>query len=215
MRCLPLLDPKEIGANPKVFVGYSDLTALLLFFGERCGLVVFHGPTLTNEDLARGEPTSTAIGLRAAVMSDKALPPLTGDSWAGGVAEGPLIGGCLSLIAALCGTPFAPNFADAVVFFEDVNEPVYRLDRMFRQLKMAGALTGLRGIVLGPICSPTERPALRRMLAETLEDKDLPILHGILSGHGDTTLTLPLGAMVRLDGQRGELHFLESGVKGN
>ena len=123
------------------------------------------------------------------------------------------MGGCLSIITALLGTPFAPKLDGAICFFEDVNEPLYRVDRMLVHLRIAGALDGVRGIVLGALNKTLTRQELREAVLDIVDSLNIPILFGIPSGHGETNITLPLGVRVHLDGDQGVLSFLESGVE--
>lgn len=211
MRVLPLLDPEILRANPKVFVGYSDLTAILVHLLQVGGMVAFHGPTLSSSDLAGGSQSPTSRSLFQAVIEGCIPEPIAGKSWRGGVAEGPLVGGCLSILSSMLGTQFAPHLEDAILFLEDVKEPMYRIDRMFHQLAFSGALDGIRGLLLGCIDPADE---LRGIVAESIGHLNVPVLFGVPSGHGATNLTLPLGTRVRLDGDQGLLIFLECAVEG-
>lgn len=216
MRILPLLDRDLLLAHPKVLVGSSDATAILVHLMQAGQMLTFHGPTLSHPELARGPETPTAKSLFRAVMGTAPPEPLRGEVWAGGMAEGVLVGGCLSILAGMLGTPFAPSLRGSVLFLEDVNEPLYRIDRMLTQLRLAGELDGVRGLVLGEGLG-THRSASRGRLRELILSEfgtDLPILWGVSSGHSAVNLTLPLGIPVRLDGQGGFLHFLSVGVEG-
>ena len=215
MRILPFLKPKLLREDPKIFVGFSDLTALLVHLLQKGSMVAFHGPTLNSPDLADGPSSPTARSLFRITMEGLPPEPIAGEAWQGGRAEGPLVGGCLSVLAALMGTPFAPRFAGAVLFLEDVNEPPYRVDRMLSQLRMAGALRGVQGIALGDMASrggSRRQAELREALRGELCPLNIPILYGVPSGHGRVNLTLPLGTRVRLDGDQGVLSFHEAGV---
>jgi muramoyltetrapeptide carboxypeptidase len=215
MRLLPSLAVERLGASPKVFVGFSDLTALLVHFLQDRRWVVFHGPSLISRALASGGDSTTARALREAVMEGAAPGPILGEGWAPGKAEGPLVGGCLSLLSALAGTPYAPRLHGAILFLEDVNEPLYRLDRMLLQLRLAGLLDGVRGVVVGEMVGirGAARPAaLREALLEGLGFPAVPVVAGVASGHGGVNLTLPLGCRVTLDGDAGRLLFQEPGV---
>ncbi|HEV8630573.1 MAG TPA: LD-carboxypeptidase, partial [Thermoanaerobaculia bacterium] len=147
LRLLPRLDWELMARRPRAWVGYSDVTPLLLRIVERCGLVTFHGPMVAG-DFGRGLGADEVASFRAAVAGDRPLVyPLR---WLrAGAAEGPLLGGCLSLLAAVVGTPWAPRLDGALLFLEDVNEPLYRLDRMLTHLRLSGSLTTVRAIVAG------------------------------------------------------------------
>ena len=201
---LERLDPGLVRAHPKPFVGYSDLTFLHLYLG-RLGLPTLHGPMAARE-LADGsyDRASFLHGLTGEGEPWRSeagdLEPLRG-----GEAEGVLRGGCLSILAAAAGTPWAVDTAgeDTVLFLEDVDERPFRIDRMLLQLRASGALRGVRGVVFGDMrgCSPklTEDYRLEDVLLRGLAGLDGPVALGLSSGHTASPLvTLPLGARVRL-----------------
>jgi muramoyltetrapeptide carboxypeptidase len=215
-RLLPRLRPELLREHPKVLVGFSDPTVLLLHLLQAGGMVTFHGPTLTSGPLAEGPDTPTARSLRRAVMDGVAQEPIPGEIWVRGTAEGPLVGGCLSMLASVVGTPYAPVARNAVLFLEDVSEPPYRIDRMLWQLQLSGMLGSIRGVVLGEVIGSTRKGRegdLRRAILDVLGPLGVPILFGIPCGHGRVNLTLPLGCRVLLDGEAGLLRFLEAGVR--
>lgn len=205
LHLLPFLDHALLRACPKLVLGYSDLTALHLLLG-RLGLPGLHGPMVSRE-LADGEPAYDRASLWHALTGE-------GEPWSSGprllplrdgVAEGVLRGGCLSLLAACAGTPWALRTGGerVVLFVEDVGEPPYRLDRMLRQLRHSGAFAGVRGVVFGEMqgCQPGPEIGYRLedVLLEALAGLELPIALGLPSGHVSTAnVTLPLGAQVRL-----------------
>lgn len=217
---LRALDPDLVRNHPKVFVGYSDSTALHLAF-HRQGLVTFHGPLVAWE-LAAGNYDRAS--LLAAVMGQGApFASEEGDlaSLREGSAEGVLRGGCLSLLAAAAGTPWALSTEgeDSILFIEDVDEPPYRVDRMLVQLRESGALTGVRGIVFGDMrgCSPSvdEPYGLEEVILEALGTPAIPVALGLSSGHTKSPLvTLPLGVRARLECSEGGARFeiAEAGV---
>ncbi len=211
MRVLPFLDGELFRKDPKVLLGFSDLTALLLGLGARAGVVTFHGPTLASSSLASGPDSPTAKALRRAVMEGHPQEPITGEIWQGGEAEGPLLGGCLSLISALLGTDFFPELEGCILFLEDVGEPLYRLDRMLYQLKLGGVLGRIAGLALGNLGGgPRGEKILKEVVLEAVGSR-IPVLAGLPCGHGTQNITLSLGAWVRLD-KRGSLVFMEAGV---
>jgi muramoyltetrapeptide carboxypeptidase len=205
MRLLDAVDYAALARRPRALVGYSDVTALHLACAARVpGLVTFHGPNaraqlppFARRSLARA---LGAEGGRAdpcgAAPDARALRP--------GRAAGRLAGGNLALLAALVGTPYAPRFAGAVVVLEDVNEPVYRVDRMLRQLLMAGALTGCRALVFGHCtrcpepCDDDGRRTLAAVVAEAAGLLSVPAALGVPVGHVEDQWTLPLGAACEL-----------------
>jgi len=202
---LPLLDADAIRGTDKIFVGFSDLTAILTFLTIGCGLVAFHGPMLAGR-LGRGEAGyhresfMRAVG-RAAPMGD--LAPAGLEALRAGEAAGPLLGGTLTQIVSSLGTPyaFAPPVGH-VLWLEDVGERPYRLDRMVTQLKQAGILGRAAAVVIGtmPNCDePGTDHTARATMAEALSDFGGPVLFGFPSGHASgPTWTLPLGVTARV-----------------
>lgn len=202
---LPLLDAAEVRRARKAFVGYSDLTSLLTFLNGRCGLVAFHGPTVTGR-LDRGEAgydRSTLVGLltRAEPMGELDLPGL--EVFRAGETTGTLAGGNLALLAASLGTPYAFDPPDGcVLFLEDVNERPYRLDRLWTQLSLAGIIGRASAVLFGlfPGCDePGGEFSARDTLAALTRAFQGPVLFGVPSGHAPgPAVTLPLGVRARV-----------------
>lgn len=216
---LARLDPQLLARHPKALVGYSDITFLHLLLA-RLGMVSFHGP-LVARDMADGAYDRDSL-LRA--LSGEGEPYVSGEDellpLREGAAEGVLRGGCLSILAAAAGTPWAlrPDAEGTLLFFEDVDEPPYRIDRMLWQLRRSGALDGVRGLVFGDMkgCSPPLRAdwALEDVLLHALADLDVPVALGLSSGHSAApNLTLPLGVRARLEcGETARFSVLEPAV---
>lgn len=209
LRLLPRIDFETVRRHPKIFMGFSDITALLAAFWFKCRLVTFHGPVVTT--LAAANPVTRA-GVRAFLMDcgRNVVKPRNPAVLREGLAEGTLLGGNLTTLCHLVGTDFAPLFEDCILFLEDVGEAPYRIDRMLTQMKMAGCFKGLRGLVLGSFrdCGPRRR--IYRIAADLLDDAAIPILGGFAIGHDRTHLTLPVGVPAVLDVVRRELVFLSS-----
>jgi muramoyltetrapeptide carboxypeptidase len=203
LRLLPAIDWDLLAARPRAYVGYSDVTPFLLAVVARLGLVAFHGPMVA-ADLARGIAGEEAASLLAALAGEYprayAVEGARAGAGGGDPAAGPLLGGCLSLLAALTGTPWLPDLAGAVLFWEDVDEPLYRLDRMLTHLKLSGSLTALSAMVVGH-AEPTDArgapPAA--WLADALAGFAPPLAWGLAAGHRAPNLTLPLGLAARLE----------------
>lgn len=210
-RLLPGLNFEMIRNNPKVFIGYSDITALHIAIHQQTGLATFHGPVAVS-DL----PGFTLNHLRAVVMGEdaphriqttpdfSAPPHYQPFTIAPGRAEGTLTGGNLALLASLSGTPFAPVFKDKIVFIEDVGEKPYRIDRMITQLLQATDLREAAGIALGIFddCNPDpESPSLtlRETLKLCLGNLGIPVYYGLPFGHIRGQCTLPYGVKAILD----------------
>ncbi|HQR46144.1 MAG TPA: LD-carboxypeptidase [Thermoanaerobaculia bacterium] len=205
---LPRLDPAELAANPKIHCGFSDLTALAARLLARCGLPSFHGPMVA-ADLARGlDPLSAAFFpsmLEGRGPSSLALPDA--DVLVPGDFEGPLVGGCLSLLAAAAGTGDEFPYDGSVLLVEDVGEEAYRIDRMLVTLRNAGRLAKLSGILIGSLSAVTfggveDPPRLRALLTERLAPLGVPVVAGVPAGHGRPNVALPLGGRVNWDGRR-------------
>ncbi len=198
LRILPLLDYGAIARHPKALIGFSDATALLAAVAAAAGLVVFHGPLAAGLGDAGRE---TLAGLRRALCSGKPLSfrlPRRG-ILRPGRAAGRLAGGNLTTLCHLIGTPFAPSLANCLLFLEDRGEAPYRIDRMLTQMRLAGLLSGVRGVVLGSFRDCGPMPEIGRIVLEALGDRSLPVVSGLAAGHGEPNLTLPLGARAVLD----------------
>jgi len=210
MRILESLDYDALRRHPRPLIGYSDITALHCAVGVRCGVVSYHGPT------ARGEltPFSRESLVRAVVeQRDPCGHAPEARTLRGGRAAGQLVGGNLALLAALCGTPFAPEYRDAILVLEDVGEATYRIDRMLQQLRLAGALGRLAGIAFGQFTEGTDSPdtpnlALDDVLREAADAAGVPAMAGIPLGHVRDQWTIPLGARAELDADARTLHVL-------
>ena len=218
MRLLPRLEAWKTAGGAaasmmtfaKPLVGFSDITALHMWF-ESNGLVSIHGPVLSQ--LGR-LPAGSASRLYSLLESTVPAEPLVGtDTYVGGAAEGPLLGGNLSVFTRLLGTPFMPPLDGAILMFEDISEQPYRLDRMWTHLELAGVFRRVKGIALGQFigCEPrtggfTAAEVLRELAAAT----GLPCAAGFPIGHGDDVNDpVPLGIRVRLDADAKQLTFLE------
>jgi muramoyltetrapeptide carboxypeptidase len=214
MRLLPDLDWDLVGRQPRAWVGYSDLTPFLLEVTRRFGLVTFHGPMVAT-DVARRLDAAEAASFCGA-LAGEAPAPIPVRFLREGEAEGPLLGGCLSLLEAVAGTPWEPNLAGSLLFLEDVGEPAYRIDRMLTHLRLSGTLSKVRAIVAGHFGPAWESDAIRDAVApwhrETLLAAPGPVAFGVPCGHGIPNLTLPLGAWARLDAASGTLTFARSGA---
>ena len=215
-RLLPLLDFAAIARTPKAFVGFSDATFLLNPLIERSGMVVFHGP-MVSMDLAHVRTERSLDHMRRLLCGELAALELEArETVHAGGAEGELFGGCLSVVAAMLGTPYAPDFAGRILFLEDTGERAYRVDRMLVQLKQAGAFARAAGIVFGAIRpiegSEQESRLIARFIAEQTAGLGIPVISGIEAGHGTENLTLPFGVRVRVDGARRRMVFLEAPV---
>jgi len=215
MRILPLLDLRRLRARPKAYIGFSDNTALHMAL-LNAGLVSFHGPH------AGGDfPEDVRAAFQAVLFEPAAagpLPLLGGEparTLTPGRVSAPLIGGNLALLAALCGTPYQPVTAGRILFFEDVGEPAYRVDRMLVQLRMSGALDGVAGVAVGRFteCEAREgEPAVLDVVHEFVRSLGVPAATGFPIGHVPANWTLPIGVQAVLDADDGALTLTEPAV---
>ncbi len=221
MRILPRVDWAPLVDRPRPLVGFSDNTAFHLA-ALRYGVVTFHGPHPASAGLgAFGE---TCLRRLLEDPAPAGLLPFPGDGGraetiAGGVAEGLLTGGNLSLVAALCGTPWQAKAKGAILFLEEVGEAGYRVDRLLTQLRMSGVLDGVAGIALGAFTEVGDEgkpglPTMAEVLADRLGDLGVPVALGFPFGHVDESWTLPMGVRARMDAGAGTLEVLEPAVGG-
>jgi muramoyltetrapeptide carboxypeptidase len=200
---LPLLDPSVPVSHPKLVCGYSDVSPLLGFLVERCGVVALHGPMVAS-DLAKGLTPRSGERLRALLAAPlgpwrEPVPEVL----AGGAAAGVLVGGCLSSLVALLGTPYAIETADRVLFLEDVAERPYRIDRMLTQLRLAGKLDGVAAVVLGSFADckgRDESDVVSAVFHDVFDGAPYPVVAGFPAGHLSENLSLVFGLPVRVSG---------------
>jgi muramoyltetrapeptide carboxypeptidase len=209
MKLLPLLDYEFLGRFSKIFIGFSDITALLVNLVEKCHWVVFHGPTVT----ALGTADSQSIeNFRLAVSGGA---PLTlwatkGRIMMPGCATGKLMVGNLTTLCHLVGTPYFPDFSGSILLIEDRGEAPYRIDRMLTQMKMAGCFSGLSGLALGSFTECGDAVQVETIVTKLFSDCRIPILSGFEVGHTDRNFTLPLGLTATLDTQTQTLRLLST-----
>ena len=213
MRILETIDYAALRRRPKPVIGYSDVTALHAGIATRCDAVTFHGPTAR----AKLSVFSRESLQRALVGGDSAGPVEEARILTPGRARGRLVGGNLAILCGLSGTAYAPDYRDAIVVMEDVNEAVYRIDRMLTQLRLTGALGACAGIIFGqftdiPRDAPEESLGARTLddvLAEVASALGVPCIAGAPIGHVADQWTLPLGAQAELDADARTLRILE------
>ena len=222
-RLLADVDYEAVRRDPKLVVGYSDITALQLALLARTGLVTVSGPMAGVEFRAAPDPFTEAHFWQLITGDPQAWelrnpPGRLLKATRGGVSEGPLLGGCLSLLVTLLGTPFMPDLRGAILVLEDIHERWHRIDRMLTQLCLAGLLPSLAGLVLGQFtdCGPAEPGApaldLDAIVAELTAGSTYPVVSGLAYGHEAPKVSLPWGVRARLDAAEGTLRLLESPV---
>jgi muramoyltetrapeptide carboxypeptidase len=211
LRLLDKIQYDLIKENPKIIVGYSDITALFMAIYEKTGLITFHGPMVRDLSYNSGRNWDSLLRL---LSSDKSLELSMTEKAAliPGSARGPLIGGNLSLICHLVGTPFLPSLDGCILFIEERGEPIYRIDRMLVHLGLSGHLKHLAGLITGQFEECGDTAAISGLLMDIVSDLNIPLATGLMVGHGQKNLALPLGLKAELDTDRMTLSFMEGGV---
>lgn len=218
MQLLDRLDENAIAAGPKIIMGYSDITALQIGLYQKYSWVTFHGP-MVSKDFG-GEAGSydkrSFIKLLTHPMPGGPVDSHCTQVLVPGVARGRLLGGCLSLIIALMGTPWELDTDGAILFLEDINEKPYQIDRMLTQLRLAGKFRNVKAIIFGemPGCQVEKNLgySLPDLLKDLTKDLQIPVIYGLHAGHSDIgNLTLAFGVEVSLN-ERGILSFNEPAV---
>jgi muramoyltetrapeptide carboxypeptidase len=219
---LPVLDLEKIKAHPKIFVGYSDLTALLTYFADAAGLVTFHGPMVA-KDWAHEDGVDMTSWQSALAGAGAWQLNLGADSGVSGLVdgevEGVLYGGCLSILVASLGTPYELRTEGTILFLEDVAAKPFQIDRMLMQLKLAGKFAGVQGIVFGEMrdCLQTATQAytLEEVVMRIVGDLGVPVAYGVRSGHvtaGNITLPIGVRSELKISGGRVRWKTLEAAV---
>jgi muramoyltetrapeptide carboxypeptidase len=230
MRMLPLLDFEMIKKNPKVLIGYSDITSLLLAIHKMTGLVTFHGPVALSTF-----NSYTMEYLKKAIFSNEIIGPIKMPKRDPNVVEtenrlikinrgkatGRLIGGNLSLYTSLLATPYEIDSKNKILFFEDVGEEPYRVDRMLTQLWLAKKLQESAGIIIGKLTDVKSRDykpsfdntlSAEEILRTRLEPLNIPVVYGYMIGHIKEKITIPLGVKATIDVDKGEFVIEENAV---
>ncbi len=227
-RVLPLLDYGLIGRNPKFLGGFSDLTALISAVYVKTGLVTFHSPLGRSDWNAFSTENFKAVAMQTephTLQNPAAAMAAAGDSadepprtLRGGRARGPLLGGNLAVLTSLAGTPYMPALDGAILFLEEVNEYIYRVDRMLSTLALSGSLARVAGVVLGGFtqCMPSEGSFGTLTLDEVFNDYfgalGVPVYSGAQFGHVKRKFTLPLGVVAEIDADACTIRLLEPAV---
>ncbi|ACB52950.1 putative peptidase S66, LD-carboxypeptidase A [Crocosphaera subtropica ATCC 51142] len=227
-RVLPYLDYNLIQNNPKIIIGFSDLTALLIAIYTQSRLVTFHGPNgltswrtkqvnsfkqaLFTEEKISFQNEKDADDTNRLMQVKNRIQTITP-----GIARGKLIGGNLSVLSSIIGSPYVPDFKDYILFIEDVGEEVYRIDRMITHLKVAGILDKISGFIFGECtnCLPNGGYAsltLEQVLNDHIKPLKIPAWMGAKIGHIEPVLTFPMGIEVEINANNGTINYLESGV---
>ncbi|MCF6352033.1 MAG: LD-carboxypeptidase [Cyclobacteriaceae bacterium] len=229
-RLLPLIDYNIISANPKVFIGYSDITALLYGIYSQTGLVCFHGPV----GISSFKEFAANIFTKEIMKAQKQIIIKRPKNWQKktdiaytelkinpATVQGELVGGNLSVLVALIGTPYDIDFSNKIVFLEEIGEKPYKIDRMLTQLLQSGKLAKAKGLALGVFkaCDYTPEDefydmslSLQEVLKDRLSDLQIPVIYGLPFGHISDNATLPFGIKAELDVGKSRLTIIESAV---
>lgn len=217
-RILSLLDYDLIRQHPKIVLGYSDITALLLGLYTQTGLVTFHGLLGTSLWNSYSVSWLQKLLFEGQTLTFQNPPHVRVETIYPGQGRGRLIGGNLSVLSALVGSKYLPNWQNTILFVEDVGEDIYRIDRMLTHLKLAGILEQLSGFIFGQctFCTPGEgnEPSLTlpQVLTDLIQPLKIPAWYGSMIGHIREQFTLPLGIEVEIDTQKGTIRMLETAV---
>lgn len=208
MRTLSFLDYKTIRENPKIFMGFSDITALLVTIYDRCKMMTYHGPNVTTLEKSDLE---TLRSVREVFSSEirKRMTAESGRVLRQGQARAPLVAGNLTTLCHLTGTPFELRFHGRILLIEDIDEAPYRIDRMLTHMKLAGLFQGMEGLALGSFENCGELDRIHDTVRDVFKGEGFPILSGLPVGHGALNRAFPIGLEATLDTRRHELllHF--------
>lgn len=204
MRILPLIDFRLIRKNPKMVIGFSDITALLVNIYRKSGIWTYHGPVVTTLT----EATEAAITALKNALTEGASYQTRVDKLRAlfpGRVEGPLIGGNLATLCHLTGTPYAPSYDGHILFIEDIGEPLYKIDRMLSQMELAGCFKRVRGLALGSFEHCGDPQPIYDLIHEKFEKYGVPVVSGLPLGHIPENITIPIGAFSILDADNGSM----------
>jgi muramoyltetrapeptide carboxypeptidase len=206
MRTFSFLDYDIISRNPKIFAGFSDVTAMLSFLYEKCRFVTIHGPMITTLSEASNR-TKSAMFSALTCRLDFEIKLEKGITLKTGTASGALLGGNLATLCHLVGTSFLPSYRNRILFIEETGEAPYRVDRMLTHMKLAGCFNGLAGLLLGSFtgCGPAKN--IYKIVTGVFAGMDIPILAGFDGGHGKENIAIPFGIKTTIDADRKVISF--------
>lgn len=214
MRILDRIDFDALRANPRPVVGFSDITAIHQAIAVRCGIGSFHGPML-NLDFFEGLSDENEQWLWSMLRGDAPLTHCFAPEQVvcDGEAEGVLFGGCLSLTVSLTATPYDFWIDDGIWFFEDVDESLYRVDRMLTHLRLSGRLKKIRGVLIGKLKGCGSEAELQALLLDFFASLQIPVVRDLPFGHHGNNLVMPIGAPARLSARDGTLTIVQAAVQ--
>ncbi len=214
-RCMEYIDLDIVRNNPKIFVGYSDITSMHMYFNQKAGLVTFHGPMVSSNIVDKFDEETSAAFFSALCGEDHydfvnpaGIPVKVMKE---GKAAGPVIGGNLSLISAAMGTPYEMDSKGKIVFIEEVSESITKIEKWMYHLKNAGKFKDCAGILLGQFTDITNSDmpeyTVIDCISEILADVSVPVMYNLQSGHGEKIITVPFGTNCTMDTESGTLRF--------
>ena len=206
IRALPFFQFDEIKKKPKRFFGFSDITSLLCNFYQKSEMVTFHGPVITQ--LAdENEETIQFLYKMLTTNEFDIIYSHDTDVLCPGIVEGPIIGGNLTTLCHLVGTPFEPDLNNHILFIEDIGEAAYKIDRMLTQMKLAGCFKKIRGLLLGTFTDCGDEEMIFNIIKRIFKDQ-IPVLTGLNFGHGEINQCIPIGVHAKLDTYTKSVEFL-------
>lgn len=213
MRILDCIDYEALRRNPRPVVGFSDITAIHQALATQAGVASFHGPML-NLDFYDGLSPENEAWFWAMLGGAAPLARSFGenDIVQEGEAEGVLFGGCLALTTSLVGTPYDFWIDDGIWFWEDIDEPVYRIDRMLTHLRLSGRMKNVRGVIIGALKNCGSEPELLALLREFFQGLGIPVVQNLPFGHHGNNLLMPIGSRVRLSTRDRTFTVMEKAV---
>lgn len=213
-RVAPLIDLNIVRKNPKIFVGYSDITSFHLLFNQECNLITFHGP-MVSSNLVDHYDRETKLSLFSCLNAEEKYTYVAPDGFdikivREGYGLGPLVGGNLTLISTSIGTPYQIDTKGKILFMEELDSHIGNIDRCIYQLKNAGLLDEIKGVLIGQFTNCRNDRAyydVNRVVTDALEGRNIPVMSNIQSGHGFPMITLPMGALCEMDTATSSLVF--------
>ena len=223
-RLLDKIDYKLISKNPKIFVGFSEITSLHMAFLSKAKLITFAGPMVLpnfsaevssfTEEIFWNVITSSKINstIKIEVLNESSLTN-------SGKVIGKIVGGNLAVLSAMTGTGYLPNFKNKILLLEEINEPPYKIDRMFNQLRLRNIFDEVKGIILGNFIDCIEQDKnknsleLTDVLSNYFESLNIPVVKSFPFGHSKDIVTLPIGCKIKINLKQGKIEFPEAGVK--
>lgn len=211
MRLLPQLEQARLSISPKIILGYSDITSILMYFLHRFDWPVFYGPVVA-KDLSGETAKQTLTSLRSTLQGSPSHSHSlkTCKILRHGKTKGKLMGGCLTLVTHLLGTEYMPNLKQSILFLEDTNEKPYQIDRMLTHLKLCGIFDSCQGVIIGSMNGPNPAKHYTQTIMDVLAPYKFPVVYGFAAGHSKIKTTLPLGTQVLLDTQNKTLSLIGS-----